>query len=115
MKIIYNKIIPFRGYKAINLFGILFVRSGKKMKESDLNHEAIHSAQMKELLYIFFYLFYVLEWLYRVIKLICTKDYDKFSNIFHLAYRKVSFEQECYSNEKNLSYLSTRKHFMMWR
>lgn len=25
MKIIYNSIIPFRGFAAINLFGVLFV------------------------------------------------------------------------------------------
>jgi len=28
MKIIYNNIIPFKGYKGINLFGVLFVRKG---------------------------------------------------------------------------------------
>jgi len=33
MKIIENKIIPFPGYKAINLFGILFVREGAKISE----------------------------------------------------------------------------------
>lgn len=113
MKIIKNKIFPFFNYKAINLFGFVFTKS--VLSQQDTNHEAIHSAQMKELLYVFFYLFYALEWLYKVIKLICTKNYDKFSNVFHLAYRKVSFEQECYSNEKNLSYLSTRRHFSMWR
>jgi len=42
MKIIYNKIIPFQGFKCINLFGILFVRS-KLLKDKDINHEAIHS------------------------------------------------------------------------
>ena len=26
MKVIYNNIIPFKGYKAINLFGLVFVR-----------------------------------------------------------------------------------------
>jgi hypothetical protein len=31
MKIIYNKIIPFPGYKAINLFGILFARKNAKI------------------------------------------------------------------------------------
>ena len=28
MKVIYNKIIPLKGYKCINLFGVLFVRKG---------------------------------------------------------------------------------------
>lgn len=49
MKVIYNKIIPFKGYKCINLFGVLFVRKGCTMSESDYNHEAIHTKQMKEL------------------------------------------------------------------
>ena len=39
MKIIYNNIIPFKGFKAINLFGIIFVRKGCKMNNIDINHE----------------------------------------------------------------------------
>lgn len=66
MKVIYNKIIPFKGYKCINLFGVLFVRKGCTMRESDYNHEAIHTKQMKELLYVSFYILYLLEWLYRL-------------------------------------------------
>jgi hypothetical protein len=41
MKIIYNKVIPFKGFKAINLFGFLFAR--KPLSESDINHETIHT------------------------------------------------------------------------
>ena len=63
MKIIYNNIIPFKGFKCINLFGVLFVRKGCFMSEEDLNHERIHTAQMKEMLYVFFYLWYFVEWL----------------------------------------------------
>ena len=69
MKVIYNRIIPFRGFKCINLFGILFVREGCVMTRTDFNHESIHTAQMKELLYLPFYLLYVLEWLYRLMQL----------------------------------------------
>lgn len=43
MKVIYNNIIPFKGYKAINLFGLVFVRKGAKFTEVDYNHEHIHS------------------------------------------------------------------------
>lgn len=42
MKIIYNNLIPFKGYKAINLFGLVFVRKGAKFTEVDYNHEHIH-------------------------------------------------------------------------
>lgn len=98
MKIIENKIIPFPGYKAINLFGILFVREGAKISEQDLNHESIHTAQMKEMLYIFFYIWYIVEWVIRLFKK---------GNAYH----NISFEQEAYNNEDNLEYLNNRKHY----
>lgn len=53
MKVIYNKFIPFKGYKAINLFGIVFVRKGAKFDTYDYNHEHIHLKQMQEMLWIF--------------------------------------------------------------
>lgn len=58
MKIIYNKLIPFKGFIGINLFGIIFVRKEykKRLYRSVINHENIHTAQMKEMLYIFFYI-----------------------------------------------------------
>ena len=62
MKVIYNNLIPFKGYKCINLFGVLFVRKGCTMSDVDYNHEAIHTAQMKEMLYVPFYVMYALEW-----------------------------------------------------
>lgn len=99
MKIIYNNIIPFKGYKAINLFGFIFAR--KAMDSVDQNHEAIHTAQMKELLYIFFYLWYFIEWLVLLIK---YKNTNK-------AYRNIRFEKEAYNNEFDLDYLKTRKHY----
>lgn len=33
MKVIYNNLIPFKGYKAINIFGLVFVRKGAKFTE----------------------------------------------------------------------------------
>ena len=58
MKVVYNSIIPFRGYKAISLFGIVFVRNGCFMTSRDLRHEEIHFSQQKEMLFVFFYLWY---------------------------------------------------------
>jgi len=101
MKIVVNNIIPFPGYKAINLFGVLFVRKNAKIDNITLNHEAIHTAQMKELLYIFFYLFYVIDWL------IGFMAYVSFSE----AYRDICFEKEAYQNEGNINYLKSRKPF----
>lgn len=103
MKIIYNNLIPFKGFIAINLFGVLFVRNEyKKIFESGgftttLNHESIHTEQIKELGYIFFYIWYFIEWLLRL----------PFGN----AYYNISFEREAYANEKNRKYLQARKHY----
>lgn len=106
MKIIYNRFIPWPGYLAINLFGVLFVREEYRGKVNQviINHEAIHTAQMKELGWIGFYLLYLIEYL--IIKL----------SLVHLMnqreqYRDISFEQEARENEKNLDYLKTRRHY----
>lgn len=107
MKIIYNKILPFKGFIAVNLFGVLFVRDEyKDYVNSDkydayntlfYNHESIHTEQIKELGYIFFYIWYLVEWILRL----------PFGN----AYYNISFEREAYTNEKNGKYLKTRKHY----
>ena len=99
MKIVRNNIIPIKGFAAINLFGIFFVRKEVVITERLLNHERIHTAQMKELGYIFFYLWYFIEWLIRLF--INRKT----------AYRNISFEREAYTNDDNLEYLKTRKHY----
>ena len=105
MKVIYNKVIPFKGFKAINLFGFLFAR--KLLLEIDINHETIHTEQMKELLYIGFYIIYFLEWLWRFL---FTKD-----RFTHNAYRNISFEKEAYEHQHDLDYLKNRKSYAMWR
>lgn len=95
MKIIINNIIPFKGFKCINLFGILFCR--KQLDKIDINHEAIHTKQMQEMLYIPFYIWYIIEYLIKLFK----------GN----AYRNLSFEREAYNNQYNLNYLNNRKHY----
>lgn len=103
MKIIYNDIIPFKGFKVINLFGVLFVRRGCYMSPRSMNHERIHTAQMKEMLYVFFYIWYFVEWLIE---------------LFHYkggAYRTNTFEREAYAHDSDLTYLSTRPRFAWWK
>lgn len=105
MKIIRNKIIPYGWAGAINLFGLLFVKEDMRVDEMVINHERIHSAQMREMLYLPFYLAYAVEWLWRFARL---KDGYK-------AYRWMTFEREAYDNQRNYDYLSGRRHFAQWR
>lgn len=100
MKIIYNRIIPFgKGFYAINLFGVLFAKG--PCQEYMLNHESIHTAQIKELGYIFFYILYVSEWLVRILQ------YRSYRN----AYFNISFEREAYTHQYQPDYLTTRHHY----
>ena len=92
--IVKNNIIPFKGYKAISIWPFIFCRSD--LNSVDLNHEKIHLAQQLELLVIPFYVIYLVEWIFK-------------------KYRNISFEKEAYSNESNLDYLKTRKHYSMWK
>lgn len=96
MRIIYNKIIPFKGYKAINLFGFVFSRD--ILTEIDKNHEAIHTYQMKKVGYVKFYIIYLYEYIKNLIKYRNNK----------LAYKNISFEIEAYNNQNNLNYVDKK-------
>lgn len=100
MLIIKNKILPFgRHYLAINLFGIIFAKGN--LTAQLCNHEKIHTLQQIEMLFLFFYIWYVFEW---VIKSITYKSFIK-------GYRNISFEREAYDNDNNLNYKKERRLF----
>lgn len=100
MKIIKTKWFPFGQYSTINLFGILFTKKDI-LTPKIINHEKIHNAQMREMLYIFYYIWYGIEYL--IVRLFFKKQND--------AYHDVSFEEEAYMNQNNYMYLSRRKHY----
>lgn len=100
-RIIFNNVIPFRGYKAITIWPFVFVRSKYEdggMSDKDIRHETIHLRQQAELLVVFFYIWYICEWLIRL--------FQKGN-----AYRNISFEREAYANEADENYLTHRKHY----
>ena len=106
MWIVKNKLIPFKGYKIFNLLGlILFVRSDSKtpITEVDINHEKIHSTQIKEMLWLGFYLWYIIEYLIILI----SGKHDRQNDSYH----DISLEEEAYNNQYNLDYLKNRKHY----
>lgn len=92
-------IVP-RGF-CINLFGTIWSRETGWIDGFVINHERIHTAQMRELLFVPFYILYVLEWLVRVVQ---YRNRDR-------AYRNISFEREAYANGNNLAYLENRPVF----
>ena len=108
----FIKIITFNWPLAITLspFGIYVNQKYKTLKtvpESTKNHEKIHWKQQLEMLIIFFYIWYLVEWLINiVIVLIKNKPIKD-------AYYNISFEREAYGNENNFNYLENRK-FYTW-
>lgn len=126
MKVVFNKLIPFKGFLAITLWPFIFVRSELKAKFGDVdeNHEDIHGCQQVEVMatvaaivlvaFLFgasvwwftsvpvsFYTLYILEWLIRLVVHGNQKE----------AYRNISFEQEAYLHESDFDYIPYRKHF----
>lgn len=93
-----------RGW-CLNLFGLLLVREPATLDAVLLNHELIHTAQQRELLFVPFYLLYGLEWALRY--LLCFSA--------SRAYHAVSFEREAYDHARDLSYLARRCHFAWLR
>ncbi len=98
MRIIYTKIFPAKG-RSINLCGVIFIRKGEFLTYERQMSERIRTAQMKELLYIPFYILYLLEW---VARLPCFGKQ---------AYYNISFEREAHDNQSDYEYLKTRKKY----
>ena len=118
MKVIYNKFIPFKGFYAITIIKWIFVREeckyldGSSVYNKMVNHESIHEQQILDftpeifpswLRYtigsICFYLLYVLEWLFKLIPCLITKNN---------AYRSLCSEQEAFENERDFEYIKNR-------
>ena len=125
MKIVYNYIIPFKGYLAMCVFPFIFVRKdARNLTVKDINHEKIHLRQQVEMYIVgviltlilfvcglswwslfalpIFFIWYGVEWFLRW----CAYGFNQ-----NEAYHNISFEQEAYGNESNLDYLRTRKRF----
>ncbi len=103
MKIIYCKHIPPKGFSMLFFFGLLIIRKDCKDRITSygMRHEAIHQKQCREMLYIFFYLWYVIEWLIRIVQYRKSKE----------AYYNTSFEREAYDNQYMSNYLKERKRY----
>ena len=118
-----NKIIPFKNYIAMNLFGIIFWRKDcekyinnplyEKYVNATVNHENIHKEQIKDfglpffffepfqIIFgsLFFYPLYFVNWIVNLF--IFPKK----------AYKNIFFELEAYNHEYENDYIEKRKHF----
>lgn len=104
-KVIATKLVPEGRFVAITLFGLVFCRDKSHINRYILNHELIHCCQQLEWLYLPFFVLYLAEWLWHMIRL---RSWDA-------AYRAISFEREAYANDHDLNYLRRRCLFANYR
>ena len=97
--IVFNDILPFKGYRMMTLFPLIFARNDVKIRSCDVNHEKIHLCQQAETLVVLFFVWYCVEYL---VRLVLYGSHNE-------AYRNISFEQEAYLNEGNAEYIPSRK------
>lgn len=90
---------PRRRFYAINLCGLVF--ANRPLSATELNHERIHTAQQRELMFVGFFVWYVVEWL-----VLCVTTRSAMA-----AYRAVRFEREAYRHEADPAYLTRRRHY----
>jgi hypothetical protein len=96
--IVWKYLIP-KGFHGITLFPFIFLNDSKLKQDSVvITHEKIHLQQQLELLVLPFFIWYVLEFVYRLLIHRNRKT----------AYYAISFEREAYHNEKDLNYLEKR-------
>ena len=106
MIIVCQKPLKKLKINGITLFPFIFIRKPEdKQNKVLINHEKIHLRQQVELLILFFYLWYLLEYMYWYIRLKDT----------FLAYKYISFEREAYAMEDDLNYLNERKLWSFWK
>lgn len=100
MFVLVNKYLILGRFDGVVLWPFIFLRRpGLKNNKEFMNHERVHLRQQKEMLVVFFYIWYLVEFFLR---------YLEFDNSYE-AYRNISFEREAYSNEDKLDYLENRK------
>ena len=104
--IIKNSKLVIKGFLGLTLYPfILLAPKAEKLSKDQyrvlINHEKIHLAQQKELLVIFFYIAYLLNYLINLVRY-----RSKFE-----AYINIVFEKEANKHERNDNYLETRKSF----
>ena len=101
MIVVIKYLIP-KNYSGLTIFPFIFLRNKKNINDVFLlNHEKIHLKQQIELLWIFFFVWYFIEYIIRFYQ---YKNHE-------FAYKNISFEKEAYKNEHNLNYLKSRKLF----
>ncbi|MBQ0148494.1 MAG: hypothetical protein KBS93_08680 [Flavobacteriaceae bacterium] len=92
-----------KNFVGMAIFPFILLRNKKDKNDLHLvHHERIHIIQQIELLVLPFFIWYGIEYIFRLMQY-------KFDG--NKAYRNLSFEREAYANEHDLDYLKKRKFY----
>lgn len=94
--------IPFLPAEGMAIFPFILVRKETyKTNTLLLRHEKIHLRQQAEMIVIFFYLFYLLNYIFNLLH---YRNHRQ-------AYMNIIFEKEAYTKEGEVDYLRKRRPF----
>lgn len=97
--ILVTRLVP---YSAMALYPFILVKHDVLKNDAVLiHHEKIHHRQQLELLLIGFYVLYLANYIFNLLK------YRSHS----IAYKQIIFEREAFTMDKELDYLSKREIF----
>lgn len=100
MFLLVSKYLVPKGFGGLTIFPFIVMRRKEQSGNAVfVNHEKIHLRQQMELMVVVFFVWYGLEFLWRLLQF---KDR-------HLAYRNICFEREAYAKEQDLQYLRERR------
>jgi len=97
--ILVTRFVP---YSAMAVYPFILLREKEMQNDPVLmHHEKIHHRQQLELLILPFYFFYLMNYLYQIIRL---RNHYK-------AYKQIIFEREAFAMESDFDYLKKRRMF----
>ena len=100
MILVVNKHLLGSRFKGMSLWPFLIMKNEDLKKDPVfIDHERIHLRQQAEMLVIPFYIWYLLEYLFRLLQF-----HDRMK-----AYHEISFEREAYAMERKKDYLAQRR------
>ena len=114
LKKVYNKYIPFKGFKAITILLWMLIREDCKdsLPWYYENHEQTHLLQEIEMLFIGFYLEYGVEYVLKLLVIFIIGLWHLcFDLDFKRAYMSLATEQEAYVHQEENDYNENRKHY----
>lgn len=127
-KVIYNNIIPFKGYQAMSFWPVIFARkSAKYLQGYVVNHESIHLRQQLEVLLTSIGILAILcltciSWWWMILSLGIYYAWYGIEYVIRLfaygnhqeAYRNICFEQEAFTYQMDYNYLPKDRKAFAW-